>query len=430
MSRRLLYPALLALPFLAGVALLHGLTVEVHTFHGNDARLYHLPTILQFSHGIDLKHYPAAQTPLYHLLFAGWGKVVGFEPWRLRLLNVALSYAAVVVLFRLLVQRRLGELAAFVLALLFALSPYYLGASFTLLTDNLALLFALLALGRLDRFGRDEELRDFALACLAMAAAVLTRQSFLWLALVAAVYLARSRWPLERKALGAAIGAAALVPLAVLVAVWGGLVPPGSDPASCGLCADRDPLTLRTVGFTLALFGVYATIAIGPSLTRRVRAMRRSRALRMAARVTGLALPWRRIAVAAGAGVVVILLSPLAYKPLSAATPGDAGWLWKLSDKFPELLGSSLVFWVLVPLGTASFYLLVRRNGPLSLPAVFFGAVLLAALPVGLVYQKYFDPLALAAVALFARDEDLDYITDYGGIALACVAFAAYALTF
>ncbi len=280
MSRRLVYPALLALPFLVGIVLLKGLTVEIHTFHGNDATLYHLPTILKFSHGIDLERYPAAQTPLFHLLFAGWGKIVGFELWRLRLLNVVISYAAVLALFRLLVRRGLEEQQAFGLSLLLALSPYYLGASFTLLTDNLALLFALLALDRFDRFGEDADLREFALASLAMAAAVLTRQSFLWLALVAAVYLVRSRLPLERKAIAAGIAALALAPFAVLVAVWGGLVPPGSDPASCGLCADRDPVTLRTVGFTLALFGVYAAVMIGPSLTRRLRALRGSRTLR------------------------------------------------------------------------------------------------------------------------------------------------------
>jgi Dolichyl-phosphate-mannose-protein mannosyltransferase len=430
MSRRLIYPLLLALPFVVGIALLKGLTVEIDTFHGNDARLYHLPTILQFSHGIDLKHYPAAQTPLFHVLFAGWGKVVGFEPWRLRVLNTAISYAAVIALFRLLVRRGLAEPQSFALALLFALSPYYLGASFTLLTDNLALLFGLLALDRFDRFGDDDELRDFALGCLAMAAAVLTRQSFLWLALVAAVYLVRSRLELEGKALAAGIAALALAPLAALVAVWGGLVPPGSDPASCGLCADRDPVTLRTVGFTLALFAVYATIVIGPSLVRRMRALRRSRALRMTARVTGRGLPRRGTALAALAGVGVVLVSPLAYRPLSHATPGDAGWLWKLSDKLPELLGTSLLFWLLVPLGAASLYLLARRSGPLSLPVLLFAAVLLAALPVGLVYQKYFDPLALIAVALLARDEDLDYASDFAGIGVAAAAFAAYALSF
>src|SRR3954451_6453021 len=188
-----LYPLLLALPFLVGIAVLKGLTVEIDTFHGSDARVYHLPTILQFARqlpGVDLEHYPAAQTPLFHLLFAVWGKVVGLELWKLRLLNVAVSYAAVLALFRLLVRSSgLREVQAFALALVFALSPYFFGASFTLLTDNLAILFALLALGCFERFRRDGRLAVFAAGALAMGAAVRARQSLLWLVLVAAAML-------------------------------------------------------------------------------------------------------------------------------------------------------------------------------------------------------------------------------------------------
>src|SRR4051794_15870011 len=95
-------PLLLAVPFLVGIAALRGLTVEIPTFHGSDARVYHLPTILQFRHqlpGVSLHSYPAAQTPLFHLMFALYGKVVGFELWKLRLLNVVVSYLAVLVLF-------------------------------------------------------------------------------------------------------------------------------------------------------------------------------------------------------------------------------------------------------------------------------------------------------------------------------------------
>jgi len=429
MSRPLLYPALLTLPFLVGVAALHGLTVEIDTFHGSDARLYHLPTILQFSERLDLERYPAAQTPLYHLLFAGWGKLVGFEPWRLRLLNVAISYAAVVVLYRLLLRRGLRELQSFALSLLLALSPYFLGASFTLLTDNLAILFGLLALDRFDRFAVGTSPGQFALGCLALAAAVLTRQSFLWLALVAAFYLLRSSLPPRQKALGVAVAGLALAPFAVLVALWGGLVPPGSDPASCGLCDDRDPITLRTLAFTVALFGVYALIVTGPTLARRVRRLR-SRSVRLAARLSRRELPRRGVALAGAAGALALLVSPLTYKPLSAETPGDAGWLWKLSERLPELLGSSLLFWALVPFGAAALYLLARREGGPSLPVVFVAAFLLAALPVGLVYQKYFDPMALIGVALMARQGDLARHADYAGVAVAAAAFVAYALSF
>ena len=104
----------LALPAAAGAPLpgdgvaLQGLTVELQTFHGSDARSYHLPTIRLFADGLpipDLERYPAAQAPLFHLLFAAYGKVVGFELWKLQALNVLISYLAVLALFHLLTAR-------------------------------------------------------------------------------------------------------------------------------------------------------------------------------------------------------------------------------------------------------------------------------------------------------------------------------------
>ena len=73
MRRSWLQPALLAVPFLIGIAVLKGLTVEIDTFHGSDARVYQLPTILGLSERFDLSDYPSAQTPLYHVLTAWWG---------------------------------------------------------------------------------------------------------------------------------------------------------------------------------------------------------------------------------------------------------------------------------------------------------------------------------------------------------------------
>jgi hypothetical protein len=446
------YPVLLALPFLAGIAVLKGLTVEIDTFHGSDAAIYHLPTIEQFADRLDFESYPAAQTPLYHLLFAGWGELVGFEPWRLRLLNVLISYGAVLLLFGLLRRRGLGAFQSFALSLLLALSPYFFGASFTLLTDNLALLFGLLALDRLDRFGDTASLGQLALGLLALAAAVLTRQSYLWLALVAAFQLVRTPLPARSRATGAAMAAIALAPMAALVVVWGGLVPPGADPASCGLCTDRpgvgrDSLTLRTVGFTVALFGLYAAAVTGPALARRLRppasgvAARTLRRLRVRPTARDVAAPLpsragalapapRELALPVVAAVALLAVSPLAYKPIVPGQAGDAGYLWKVADRFPEPFGTSLLFWLLVPLGAVALYLLARRAGPASLPVVYFASFLLAALPVGLVYQKYFDPFALLAVALMVQPPDLRERFDYAGIAVGAVAFVAYALSF
>jgi hypothetical protein len=411
----------LAVPFLIGIAVLKGLTVEIDTFHGSDARVYQLPTILHFRHALDFSDYPSAQTPLFHLVMAGWGKLVGFDLWRLRLLEVAISYGAALALLRLLRRTtNLGELPALALTLAFTLSPYFFGGSFTLLTDNLAILFALLGLERIHRYYEDGSLGTFAVACLCGGAAVMTRQSFVWVAMVAGVFLVlRERRSFERLLAGAGLIALSLVPLAALWIEWNGLVPPSADPRSCGFCTDKpggglDALTLRTVGFTVAALGVYAVVLLGPSAWRRVR---------------GWAEPRSLILGALAVGVALLLISPLKYRPVGVH-PGDAGYLWQLSKHLPTLLGSSLLFWLAVPAGSVAAALLARRAGWTALASVYLACFLVVALPVGLVYQKYFDPFALLAVALFARPPDFREALDYAGIALACVGGVAYALSF
>jgi hypothetical protein len=429
---------LLALPFLIGIAVLQGLTVEIDTFHGSDARVYQLPTILQLAERLDFSDYPSAQTPLYHVLTAWWGEVVGFELWKLRLLNVVFSYAMALALLRLLRRATpLERWQAFALTLLFVLSPYVLGTSFTLLTDNLAILFALLALERIHAYSRGAGLGAFALACAAITAALLTRQAFVWLVPVAAVFLLRRdlRSP-SRLVAGAGMLALSIVPLGLLALEWDGLVPPSADPASCGLCDDRqglarEALTLRTVGFTVALAGAYGVFVFGPSLVRRLRRLRSSLLARAYVGLTGRAAELRmRLLVAAAIGVLLLVISPLLYQPITPQQAGDAGYLWQLSDRFPELFGSSLLFWGLVPLGCVVLYLLVMRAGIWSLPAVYLACFLLAALPVRLVYQKYFDPFVLLALALLARPPDLRTRWDCAGIGVMYLAFVAYALSF
>jgi Dolichyl-phosphate-mannose-protein mannosyltransferase len=433
----MLYRLLLAVPFLIGIAVLQGLTVEIDTFHGSDARIYQLPTILQLSERLDLSDYPSAQTPLYHLVTVAWGEVVGFELWKLRLLNVVISYGMALALLRLLRRATpLGGLPAFALTLAFVLSPYVFGASFTLLTDNLAILFGLIALERIHAYAREGSLAAFAVACAAIGAAVMTRQSFLWLVPVAAFFLVLPPLRAERVAAGGAMLALALVPLAALVIEWNGLVPPSADPASCGLCTDRpgvgpDELSLRTVAFTVALLGMYAGLVLGPAQWRRLRSpVTRTAAKALAAVRLRPRVPVALLAGAAAVGVALVLLEPLEYMPARPGVQGDAGYLWRLSDELPTVLGSSLLFWLLVPLGAVAGALLVRRAGWTSLPSVYLGAFLLGTLPVNLVYQKYFDPFMLLAVALFARPPDFRRPRDYAGVAVVCAGSVAYALSF
>ena len=185
----------LAVPFLVAVAALRGLTATLPIFHGSDELTYHLPTIRQFARELpapDLGHYKAAQTPLFHLLLAIVGKVIGYELWRLRLVEVLISYALAWCVYQLL-TRRLGlpSLTGLALTLLFVLSPYVYGTSFRVVTDNLAILFVVVAVDRLERFRETADLGVLLAGCAAVAAGMLTRQSVAFMLPFAGLYALR-----------------------------------------------------------------------------------------------------------------------------------------------------------------------------------------------------------------------------------------------
>jgi prepilin signal peptidase PulO-like enzyme (type II secretory pathway) len=329
----------------------------------------------------------------------------------------------VLVLFRWLRRGfRFDMPQALALTLLFALSPHMLGVSFAVLTDNLSMLFGIIALERFHRASQDHSLGTFAIGCAAMAAAILTRQSFVWLAPIAAWVLLTALPSPRRLVAGATLVSVSLLPFAALVAVWGGLVPEGADPASCGLCSSRTgvpdpgPVT-RALAFSIALFGLYAAVAYAPIVVRRMRSLAMP--------------PLRVVAGPVLVGVALAGASELVYRPpVTLDRLGDEGYLWRIADQLPAVASSSLVFWALVPLGALSFVLLARRSGWLSLPVVYLVAFLASTLAVRLIYQKYFDPFVLLGVILLMRPSDLRSRADYAGIGVLVAGSLAYAAKF
>src|SRR5579884_995732 len=373
---------LLAVPFLIGIAALRGLTVALAIFHGSDERVYHYPTILRFSHQLPLPHlhsYPAAQTPLFHLLMAYVGKGIGYELWRLRLVEALISYLLAVAVYVLL-HRRLGlrRVEATILTLLLVISPYVLGASFRLETDNLALLFSVLALERLERFRATGRRAPFLLACACIAAAILTRQSTGFLPAVAALYVLRPGAPLALRERAAGVAAAALsaLPAGLLFLDWHGLVPVGSDPSSCGLCS-----------------------ATGPHAS---------------AGSTGLEVP--------AAGLALVAVFP--------ATPGPhaAGDLWRIAAHLPRLGGSSLLFWVLVPVAGVVLWARLAAAPSPWLPGTLALAFVVSAVVIRYPWQKYVDPFALLILLTTARPAELSSPAALTGVAILTAAFLAYVL--
>ncbi len=390
------------------------MTATLPIFHGSDETVYHLPTILRFGSQLpfpDLASYHAAQTPLFHLLFAYLGKVIGYQLWRLRLVEVLISYGLALAVFALLHRRlRLPYWPALALTLLFTLSPYVFGTSFRLLTDNLATLFVVLAVERLERYRETSRLGPFLAACAYICAAVLTRQSAAFMLPVAGFYALRVSGRLSRDSVVAvgAVGLAA-VPAAALFLIWHRFVPPGGDPGSCGLCsgshAGGTGLTSLTLELALATIGLYGAVLFAPSWRD--------------------ALSERRGALlAAAAGLVLLVVWP--------ATPSrhTAGVLWAVAKHLPIIDGTSLLFWVLVPLAGAVIWIRLRVAPRPWLAIIFGGCFLLSTLAVRYPWQKYVDPFALLALLVTVRPIEVARPRQLLGAAVLAVAFVAYALSF
>ena len=428
LSTRSLAPALLAVPFLVMVAALGGMTVTLPIFHSTDEGNYIYPTILQFSRGLpfpSLHHYVAAQTPLFPLLEAYAGKLIGYALWKLRLVEVGISYLlALEVYYLLRVRLELDRLAALALALLFVLSPYVFGTSFRVITDNLATLLIVVAIERFERSRETGGILAFRAGALALAGAMLTRQSAAFMLAVGGLYALRAGRSLVVRAELLAACAISAIPVAALFLTWHGIVPPGGDPSSCALCgAGRDAgahegsLVVQTPELAFATFGLYCAMLFAPALL----AIGRD-ALRLEpAQLRTRALPALLGALAAA---LVLLAFP--------AEPGThtAGVLWNAAARLPSLAGSSLLFWALVPLAGAMITWRARVGHRPWLFFAFFASFLVGALAIRYPWQKYVDPFALLAVYFTVRRDDFRDARSLAGAGALALAFIAYAASF
>lgn len=340
-------------------------------FDAVDEQLFHHPAIQGFVREfprMDLVDYPSATTPLYHLVMASLGGPLHLDLAGLRVLNLAFSVAALLLAWGWLV--RLGGVrrgTALVLPLM--ASPYFVGAAVRLSTDNFALLMVFASLAVLDAGAGPPDRRLVGAGILGGLAA-LTRQVHAWTAGLVAVEAIRTRrW----KAL-----AAALVPVLVLVpfvVLWGGLAPPAFSMHE----AAPDPVVPIYVLALLGGFGIFFC----PWL---VDAWRRH---------GGRA--WLAGAAVAG-GLGVVALFPIHWQPDPRRFGGA---LWSVAGRLPEVHGTSVAFWGLVPLGVLVGVALVLRARTTErwVPVVALGLWLVANVVSARVYQKYYEPFLLVVLA-------------------------------
>jgi len=331
----------------------------VEVFDDLDERLFHLPTIHQFMDELpspDLLDYPSATTPLYHLLMATAGLVIGAEVADLRVINLLFSMGALGAAIWAMGRR--GAL----LALPLALSPYFVGPAVRLSTDNAALAGIFLSLGLLMR----EEKRPLGTG-LAASAAVLTRQIHAW---VLGLLLLRA---IRDRSSGAwAALAMPILLLGAVVASWGALTPPGfAKGHSAGLNPDTTVFALSILG----LYGPFLFGWLGPTARTH----------------------WRRLLVAAAVAILGLVFISMPY----AEDPNRwGGAVWQLAAHTPALGELSLSFWILVPIGAAVLVTIAstgERGAYLSLAVVLW---LVANLASARAYQKYYDPMVLFVLGM------------------------------
>jgi 4-amino-4-deoxy-L-arabinose transferase-like glycosyltransferase len=389
---RWLHLLVLAIPFLVVIVAWRGLTQSFPAFQGADETI-HFDVVRmaadQWPRPL-LGGYGAWSGPFVYWLLAALAAPFGTSIEAVRLVVAAFSWGTCAIAY-VIFRDRLGgrPLDALALALLLAVSPFFLGQSFHVLTDNPAWFFVILGLERCLAYVERPALMRIAAVAVCIAGATTMRHVAVWLLLPALVALLSVPQPRRRQAAGLGILALGVVPLLALLAYWGGPLP----PPSVGAGAVETPLALgyrlRNVLLTLGVVGTYAILLLPAAEVerwwRRAHGDRRWVAVLLVPALVAVAL-----VVAGALGVITSFLTLVSRLPL------------------PMVAGSSVLWWLLIPLGAAAVagLLVTRLKEARSrvLMAALTG-VLLSSLANPRWFQRYVDfpvLLVLAGLALAA----------------------------
>ena len=326
----------LAVPFVIVIIGWHGLS---HSFNGFQAadETVHYGIVRDVARQLPrplLRGYGAWSGPLVYWLLAVLAYPFGGSLVAVRLVVTAFSWGACAIAY-ILFRDRLNARPrdALALALLLAVSPFFFGQSFHVLTDNPTWFFAVLALERALAYVQRPELRRIAAFAACLAVATLMRQVALWLLAPGLVAVLSVPPPRRGRPAALVILALGVVPLAALLVYWGGLLPPVP-----GAAASPVPLAAvhrtRNLLLTVGVVGSYAIFMLPAAEIggwwRRLRADH--------AWLATLAVPAVAAAALLALGVLGTITSFLALVSRVAA---------------PRLGGLSVVWWLLIPLGSA-----------------------------------------------------------------------------
>jgi len=370
---------LLAIAFFAMIS-----KVETGVSGSRDEVVYHYRTIIDFTEqfpNLDLRNYHSATTPLYHVFLTFAALVVGTDLVTLRFINAIISLILLFSVFIYLSRKSQTPFLAFILTLAFMMSPYFIRSSIMLFTDNMAIVLTLLSIMMLDT--SVVRVQHFVWSGLFIFLTVLTRQVYAWLigafvvASLQAFYkdkewalLLRSVWPAVFPVAG----------LAFFVVQWGGLIPVrflGRHEASA--------LNWEVPAYIISLIGLYGAV-FAPWYLRLYRENRRR---------------WKAIHLG---GLVALGVGYLLINPISSSADYPhrevGGALWLLTTGFPVLFSSSLVFWILFPLGLIWLYSMLQHLTSRKdyLVVSVLPLWLIANMTSAITYQRYYDLFSLFVI--------------------------------
>ena len=388
-SSRLVHFVLVAVPFVAVAVASGGLKHPFHVYQSYD-ELNHFYGGVQMAAQVWPRlvttGYGSWSGPLVYWLLAGLSRPFASTLEAVRAVVMVLSWATCVAAYELFRDGlRARPLVALTFALILALSPFFFGESFYVLTDNPTWLFVVLSLAGLVACIRKPQLWRFGLAIACASVASLMRQVAVWLYLPAMVAIASVACPPRRKAFAVAGVAASLVPLAALLVSWGGLLPSGATQMEPAVAR------LHSVLLSLAIVGVWGALLAPTAEVRKLRTRLGRRGV---------------VVVLAAAALGIVAIAVGAMGALGRGDPYGIGLLGPLLDAWPVVGGASLVWWLCVPVGLSvvATLALTRTREPLDRVFVsgLVGVVISTAANTAW-YQRYVDfAVLLCLLALVA----------------------------
>ncbi len=403
----LLYAAmLLGIPFIIVFVYTHGLSTGLDPIFSVDEGAFHYPTILQFAKQLpfpDVRDYNSATTPLFHILFACLSKITGDGIQHLRMINFLITYATVVLFFRILItEYKISFKNAFLFTLVFALSPYFFREAFVVLTDNLPILWLLLFFHFYFKYKEKGSTSLFGWSMLFIMLLCLTRQTYLYVWLAVVIDLLRQHLSSKNKLKSLSLCLIAAMPTFALFYVWKGLTP----PAFIKFHTRTSLLNVKAIAYGFSVIGFYAMFILNSGIYMPFLKKEKNKI------IIAIALAW-----------ILLYFFPL------VKMHEDFGYLWYIAAPLPKIQQSSILFYILTALGVCSFLSIWQKEG-MSFYMLFILGLLFSEVPNKFIFQRYYDSSILIFLIFINAKYHVSNKSDYYRRAILIVFFIAYFVVF